>query len=313
MVRELGTASDRDGVFVTLAAAPGGSLSSPDPSAALALERSLVPAGGSLALERMLLLTGFAEHRFESAGGERSWRESFTRVHLSIVNHRLQMRLSIDDGGAEWDRTATDDIRERIETFARATPLEEPRSFERLRLSADTAARIVAALYPLARAGALGTSSRWTMRQKPHPTYRYDGFGEIIEPLVLAGGAPESRSEPRNWFRPSYRSRPRRTGFHLALDVPAVRDDGDAPTAVAIGPARIEGGSLEVDLLISGHDTPRTGSLVIDATSLPERLLAAPGDPSWFPLGAGAWGTPMLLEQVRVFREARGSGLEARG
>ena len=105
-----------------------------------------------------------------------------------------------------------------------------------------------------------------------------DGKGRAVESCPLTGG------EPPNWYRPSYRVRPVRAWFNL-LALPFGRLEDAVPRAVALLGERdvlcVDGGKAFATVLSVG------------------RVLAVGGAEAWYPYGAGAWGSDMLLESGR--------------
>ena len=90
---------------------------------------------------------------------------------------------------------------------------------------------------------------------------------------------------PRNWFRPSYRSRPVRAWFHLRAD-PFGEIDPALPVAIALlGP--IHGRTL--DLLCVDQEE------AFVTTVAAKRIVAVSPGAAWYPFGAGCYGAEMVI------------------
>jgi hypothetical protein len=107
----------------------------------------------------------------------------------------------------------------------------------------------------------------------------YDGRGLPIAAQKVEG------DDPRNSFRPSYRLRPRRAWFHLRA-APFGRIDEDAPQAIAL---RAPVGERTIRVLCVD------GNRVYPVALAVGRVLAARASESWYPYGAGAFGTELMF------------------
>jgi hypothetical protein len=107
----------------------------------------------------------------------------------------------------------------------------------------------------------------------------HDGKGHPIAESRVTSGVPP------NWFRPSYRLRPRRAWFHLQA-APSGTIEETLPEAVALL-APVDGRRVRV-LCVDGQDIyPAT----IDVT----RVLAARPTSTWYPYSAGSFGAELML------------------
>jgi hypothetical protein len=203
-----------------------------------------------LAIERLIVSEGITEHEIS---GHR-WTESARRIHLSIAKPPLRALIDRSD-------FTLDAIAGAARALSRAGG--ERTAPRRLRI----AEHVGAALLPSLDVPMLQTAAA------------RDGKGlPIEERRVTAEGPP-------NWFRPSYRLRPRRAWFHLRVQA-AGEIDETLPVAIALL-APIEGRSVRL-LCSDGDDVY---SAVIEA----RRVLAARATSIWYPYSAGSFGAEMML------------------
>lgn len=209
-------------------------------------------------IERLVVSEGFAEHRIEAT----RWEERHERVHLALVRDRERVLLDL---GA-FDPA---DVSLVANAFAGC---EEAggNAPERVRL----APAVAAALLP-----------SWTGVSMPGLELRqtaggFDGRGALVVDAPISG-------EPYpNWYRPSYRVRPRRMPLNLRAECVAEAIDPRLPVAVALlGPP----GDLQVRVLISD------GSRVFPAKVQVARVEAVSPRRTWYPHGAGVFGSEMVV------------------
>ncbi|HYS56271.1 MAG TPA: hypothetical protein VER58_21130 [Thermoanaerobaculia bacterium] len=249
-VDEAGEATESHGIFRTRALGDALDLADPDSKrveAAAAEIESMVER--PLMIERLFVNEGVVAHQF----GEVRWRENIRRVHLSIA--RPPLRAIFDFAEFRFDA-----LRRVLPALMRAGKERKPA--RRIRV----AEHVGAALLPL------------TAIAKLQSTAPHDGKGEPIREQL-------AEHEPPNWFRPSYRVRPRKAWFHLRV-APFGAIDEDVPEAVALlAPvSRREIRALCVD---GGAAYPVT---------LPLRpIIAAWPTATWYPFGAGAFGAELML------------------
>jgi hypothetical protein len=229
----------------------GGSAALPqrDPAHVRAVVSAIHASLPAASIERIVVIDGNAEHEF----GGRTWSDATQRIHLSMVSASL--RVVIDEGSFD-----TSDFGAISAALRRAgAPRSAPK---RLRL----APRVTAALLP----SLLGaTPPNCAIEQRPGGV---DGKGRDI--------AATSGPDWPNWYRPSYRVRPRRLPIDIALRCNAVDFDPDLPRAIALlGPP--DGMTLHV-LCDDGGES--------FATRIEVARIDGVGAPlTWHPVAAGVW------------------------
>jgi hypothetical protein len=250
-VDEAGEAVEDRGRFRTRTLAEAVEVAAPEAAGVEAASReieSIVEA--PLTIERLLVSEGVVSHQF----GEIEWSETSRRVHLSIA--RPPLRVIFDLAQFQFDA-----VRSAAVALMRAGT-ERPAP-KRIRLPAH----VGAALLPF-------LAVRKSQTEAPR-----DGKGQPIEQHRV------TNERPPNWFRPSYRVRPRRAWFHLRAE--EFGDiDPDAPAAIALlAPA----GRREFRVLCAERGA------VYPATIPMRPILAARPAEKWYPYGAGAFGAELML------------------
>lgn len=250
-VDEAGEAIDDRGLFRTRAIEETVDLRSPDArsvdAAAREIESIIKPP---LIVERLFVSEGVVAHECDGI----HWNETSRRVHISIARPPIRALIDL----AEFRFEVVDRI---ANALVRAG--EERAAPRRVRL----AEHVGAALLPSAKVG------------KSQSAGLHDGKGQpIAERLVTS-------EEPPNWFRPSYRLRPRRAWLHLRIDSFG-RLDREVPEAIALL-APIGDRMMRV-LCIDGDRVYPTSIRIA-------RLAAARPTSTWYPYGAGAFGAEMML------------------
>lgn len=207
--------------------------------------------------ERLVVSHGFAEH---DANGV-TWTEETRRVHVAIT--RKQIRVLIDRADFEID-----EIARVAEAVARAGGEREPP--QRLTLAPSVAA----ALLPSLVAAAPPNVTLWQTGGG------FDGNGVAVEEMrVTAPPWP-------NVFRPSYRIRPIPMPLNLRLECDVDVIDRDVPRAVALL-APVRGMALRVLI--------EDGKAVYPATVRVLSIDAVSRHRVWYPYGAGAFGSEIML------------------
>jgi hypothetical protein len=207
--------------------------------------------------ERLVVSHGFAEH---DANGV-TWTEETRRVHVAIA--RKDIRVLIDRADFEIDEVA-----HLAEAVDRAGAERE--APQRLTLAPS----IAAALLPSLVAAAPPNVTLWQSGGG------FDGNGVAIEEMpVVAPPWP-------NVFRPTYRIRPISTPLNLRLECDADVIDRDVPRAVALL-APVRGMALRVLI--------EDGKAVYPAAVRVVRIDAVSRDRVWYPYGAGAFGSEIML------------------
>ena len=250
MVDEAGEAVEADGIFRTRALGEDLDLHAPDGDAVEQAAREIesnVPA--PLSIERLLVSEGAVRHQF----GDRIWNERARRVHVSVAVGTLRAIFDLAEFRFEI-------LRSGIAALSRVGKERKPP--KRVRLAEHIGAALLA-FAPIA---------------KLQSTAPRDGKGEpILERLAV--------HEPPNWFRPSYRIRPRRAWFHLRVAPFGVIESEVAEAVALLAP--VSPREIRV-LCVDGR--------AVYSTTIPMRpILAARPTPTWYPYGAGAFGAELML------------------
>ncbi len=250
-VDEAGEAAEDGGRFRTQPLDESVDLAAPDAAAVEAAAQEIESlVEGPLTIERLFVSEGLVWHQF----GETQWIETSRRVHLSIARPPLRAIFDL----AQFEFGA---VRRGLAALMRAG--RERDVPKRVRFAEHVGAPLLPFL-----------STKKTQSSAPH-----DGKGQAIEEQ------PVTNERPPNWFRPSYRVRPRRAWFHLRVEGFGELD-AEAPEAVVLlAPAgRTSIRALCVD---RGEAYPAT---------IPLRpILAARPAARWYPFGAGAFGAELML------------------
>lgn len=234
---------------------PGRTLPPLDPAPVLDAVRAVQHAAGEIAVERLIVSDGIAEHEY----GSRRWDEQTRRIHLSLL--RGHTRALLDLGTFELE-----DIARVAEAMSRLDEEERPVP-PRLRLAPNVTAALLPSLVGLAPPNVRLLQS----------ANGIDGRGEEI--VEAASGWP-------NWYRPSYRVRPLRMPLHLRLECDVTAIERDRPVAVAlIAPVD----RLTVRVLVDD------GERAFPATIRVTRIDAVAGARIWYPYGGGSFGAEMML------------------
>jgi hypothetical protein len=250
MVDEAGEAIEDGGVFRTRALGEDVDLHAPDTAAVEEAAREIESmVAAPLSIERILVSEGSVRHQF----ADRTWSETARRVHVSVARGPLRAIFDLAEFRFEI-------LRSGIAAFARAG--KERKAPKRVRIAGHIGAALLA-FAPIAKLQSAAS---------------HDGKGEeILERLAM--------HEPPNWFRPSYRIRPRRAWFHLRV-APFGVVESDLPEAVALL-APVSRRELRV-LCVDGR--------TVFPTTIPMRpVIAARPAPAWYPFGAGAFGAELML------------------
>ena len=205
--------------------------------------------------ERLVVSHGIAEH--EVSG--KKWTEETRRVHVAITHRNLRALIDRADFElAEIERIAG--------ALRKATIERDPPA--RLRLARSVAAALLPSLAGVAPPNVRLLQSAGGL----------DGNGEEI---AETAGPPWP-----NVFRPSYRYRPVRMPLNLRLECEVDLIDRNLPEAIALL-APVSGLLLRV--LIA--DRRR----VYPATIRISRIDAVAANRTWYPYGAGAFGSEIML------------------
>ncbi len=211
-----------------------------------------------LTLERLIVTEGNAQHEFEG----RRWADGMRRLHVSLICAPL--RVLIDCG--DFDLRELGMAAEHL-ALSNGQEKEPPPVI-------CLAPHIAAAMVPFL-----------VTRRLPGMALRQvgggvDGKGQLVDELAL-GGLPWP-----NWYRPSYRSRPQRMPMNVAIEAEIVEMEASVPRAVALL-APPDGLRLRV-LCVQGEEI---GPMTIHVG----RVVGVAGPRRWYPYGAGAYGSEMMV------------------
>ncbi|HXI14350.1 MAG TPA: hypothetical protein VNM92_17160 [Thermoanaerobaculia bacterium] len=253
---------------------------------------------GSLVLERLVLLSGRADHSIVHEGKANEWTESFERLHISLMHPEARERVEVEVGGSSLDMIDRETITSIASLLARMD--REPVTSRELNLSLEpvVAAALWAALTPWILGGAPGGASGPTLDQSIHPELAHDGNGLIIAPKRLFGIEGGARwSELPNMFRPSYRAKPVSMPFHLRAN--PIRSDvhGDYEAHALLQRFIWTPVGLAAKLLCRSRNSDSVFASTIVMT--PERWLQSvvgiDSEMTWFPNLAGTYGSRTLI------------------
>jgi hypothetical protein len=249
-VDEAGEAIDDRRVFRTRPIEEDVDLDAPDADAVEAAARGIEAIVKPLALERLFVSEANLLHECDGL----RWSETHRRVHLAVA--RPPLRALVDLASFEFD-----EVQRIVEALARAGGERDAPT--RMRV----AEHVGAALLP---------HLSITKIQSAAPR---DGKGRPIEERQVRG-------EPPNWFRPSYRMRPRRAWFHVRAD-PFGEIDDSLPFAIALlAPAGRRARVLVID-------RDRVYPTIIEPARRSPR--AARRSERWFPYAAGTFGAELMI------------------
>jgi hypothetical protein len=155
-----------------------------------------------LAIERLIVSEGVAEHEFEG----RRWRDATRRIHLAMTFRQLRALIDLGD-------FVLDDVRLIATALSRAEDRIHTES--QMRLAPNVSAALLPALINIA---------------PPNIQLMQTAGG------VDGKGLPIGKSTGRwpNWYRPSYRGRPIRAPFSLRATCDVKDIDEDLPRAIAL-------------------------------------------------------------------------------
>ena len=183
------------------------------------------------------------------------WEEKSVRLHIALT-HRTT-RVVLDLGGELVTDVPVGDVAlvSRALAYADDVRAAPPQSV--------LAPHVTAALLPRLHVTLIETS------------HGRDGKGAVISERVLDG------SPHPHWFRPSYRVRPVRMPFHVRAE----------PTAEDVPPAL----PRVVALLGADEALYQDGDIAFRSTIELRRPRLVGPPRAWYPLGAGAFGSEVLL------------------
>ncbi|MFA6955377.1 MAG: hypothetical protein WC538_05845 [Thermoanaerobaculia bacterium] len=266
----------------------------PDVAGATDVARRLGMLGrGAVAIERLTVAAGMAEHSVAYGKGTRTWNEEVIRVHLSLVDRERGLRVALDLGAERAEglpiRIALE-LAEALQAPA-ATSAPEPGLVE-------LAPAVSAALWTfVARHPALYHGSRLKISQWSHPSWAFDGAGRKIEHHAVDDATPPSL------FRPSFRVAPVPAWFHLHASLRGVgrfRRSAGTRTVGLLSPFRLTRSSVVAGVLAVRRTGACAAMLEIPRQRFAESFLRIGRNGIWFPLEAGAWGSDVLLDGATI-------------
>lgn len=296
VTREHGVAMRERGQFHAESRGERTLASAPDVGGATDVARSLAAlAGGRVAIERLTVASGVAEHTLVDGETNTTWSEEIARAHVSLVNREASLRVGVDIGAV---RAAELPLHVAIET-ASALRLVAAGHLPSVG-SVELSPAVAAALWRfLAGHPALVEGSRLRLTQSAHPTWSLDGIGKEIQQREISAGSPSSL------FRPSYRIAPVPAWFHVsaALKGPRRSRSRRKPPMRAIAlvrPFRLTRTSVSARVLVAMETASLVVELDIPREELASTVVRMSGDAIWFPFEGGAFGRDTLLEGVRI-------------
>lgn len=174
-----------------------------DESRVLEAARAVQDAADDVAIERLILIDGIAEHEY----GDARWTEHTQRMHLSLTRGHTRALIDL----ASFDSAEVAHI---AAILARAEDREREAP-PRLRLAPNVAAALLPSLVGIAPPNVRLVQSAGGV----------DGYGAPI--LEATGPWP-------NVYRPSYRMRPIRMPLNLRIECDVTEIERDRPVAVAL-------------------------------------------------------------------------------
>jgi hypothetical protein len=174
-----------------------------DETRVLEAVRAVREAAGEIAIERLLVVEGIAEHEY----GERTWTDHTERIHLSLTRARTRALLDLGTFDVA-DVTRIANALARLDDVEREAP-------PRLRLAPNVTAALLPTLVGIAPPNVRIVQTADGV----------DGYGVPI--IETTGSWP-------NAYRPSYRVRPVRMPMQLRLECDVTEIERDRPIAVAL-------------------------------------------------------------------------------
>jgi len=236
-----------------------------DESRVIATAEAVRAAVGNVAIERLIVIEGIADHECDGDEGclIRSWTEHTQRIHLSLT--RARTRAILDLGSF-----AMNDVVRVANVLARAEDVER-KAPARLRLAPNVTAALLPSLIGIAPPNVRLLQTAGGV----------DGCGE---PIV------EASEDWPNRYRPSYRVRPVRMPLQLRLECDVTEIDAGRPVAVALlAPVSVVNRELVLQVLIDDRDRAFRSTVRV------ARIDAVSDERTWYPYGGGSFGAEMML------------------
>lgn len=276
---ERGEAVERAGVFAS-GTLPGEPVIEPAeiPSLPGEMVESVMAMGGSI--ERATLLAGAASHTFRSDHHDRQWGDQVARIHLSLVNRRHRLRCELDRSGRLFEESWLAELIELERALSSCRP--------GLEVSGPVTLEPAVSAALLAYAFGRNLLPDVPLAQSPRPG-EIDGKGNPItaRPLPLD-------SEDLPWFRPSYRTPPRRIAHGVDLATPRVTAERHTWRAIALtGDPAHHDGLLRARCLLTRDEEVTVAMLEIGQWNDEIEVVTDPE--RWFPFLAGVWGRTVIF------------------
>jgi hypothetical protein len=266
-VAESGVAIESDELFECHPEASG-DVPRIDESRVLHTANAVRTAVGNVAIERLMVIEGVAEHECE----DRRWTEHTQRIHLSLT--RARTRAILDLGSFDME-----DVVRVAGVLARAEDVEREAP-PRLRLASNVTAALLPSLIGIAPPNVRLLQTAGGV----------DGCGDPILETSSSEVSPRRGEAWPNRYRPSYRVRPVRMPLQLRLECDVTEIDADRPRAVALlAPVSIINGELVLHVLIEDGDRAFRSTVRV------ARIDAVSDRRTWYPYGGGSFGAEMML------------------
>ncbi|MGK2857671.1 MAG: hypothetical protein ACSLFQ_10745, partial [Thermoanaerobaculia bacterium] len=159
----------------------------PDVAGATDVARRLASLeGGGVAIERLTVVAGLAEHSIEGDGPTAAWTEEIARVHLSLVDRDRALRIAVDLGARSAAELRLDVATEAADSLRLPGAGSLPEG-DRVALSPAVAA----ALWRfLAEHPSLTEGGRLRIGQSKHPAWPFDGSGSPVSAQEIGASGP---------------------------------------------------------------------------------------------------------------------------
>jgi hypothetical protein len=245
-----------------------------------------VAADAGVAIERLIVIEGIAEHFWSAAAAAAAFvcdsaahehtkaaaaatalqntsTEHTRRVHLSLTRGRTRAILDLGSFDLE-DVVRVADVLARADETEREAPA-------RLRLAPNVTAALLPSLIGISPPNVRLVQTAGGV----------DGCGEPIGEAIEAWP---------NRYRPSYRVRPVRMPLQLRLECDVTAIDADRARAVALlAPVTVVHGQLVLRVLVADGDR------AFPSTVRVARVDAVSDQRTWYPYGGGSFGAEMML------------------
>lgn len=297
VTREHGIATRERGHFRAESRGERALPSAPDVAGATDVARRLAALEGEgVAIERLTVVAGFAEHAIEGVDPAAAWTEEIARVHLSLVNRDRALRVEVDLGATSPEMLPLGPAIEAADALRLpgAAPLPTDSAVE---LSPPVAAALwrFVAQHP-----ALVTDSRLRITQSTHAAWPFDGVGTRIEAGDIAVASAASL------YRPSYRVAPVPAWFHVSAALrrragpTRTRPHRGARAVALLRPFRLTRTAVSARVFVTTGGASASVELDLPRDTFASSFVRMAGDAIWFPIEAGAWGRATLIEGARV-------------